>query len=95
MSFTLEPIINPIVVVLAVVGGALAGFVLGKGKLLKARSAIRRLESDLVLSNAETLEAQKALVALEAHVQEQQAIPVIPMKISGKKDNGSIEKASK
>ena len=95
MSFTLEPIINPIVVMLAVVGGALAGFVLGKGKLLKARSTIRRLETDLVLSNAETLEAQKMLVALETHVQEQQAIPVIPMKITGKKDNGSIEKATK
>ena len=95
MSFTLEPIINPIVVVLAVVGGALAGFVLGKGKLLKARSAIRRLESDLVLSNEETLEAQKMVVALEARFQEQQTSPVIPMKITGNKDNGSKEKATK
>ena len=94
MSFTLEPIINPIVVVLAVIGGALAGYLLGKGKLAKARTTIRRLEDDLVASNQETLEAQKALVALETHIQEQQAIPVIPMKINGKESN-SKEKASK
>jgi hypothetical protein len=95
MSFTLEPIINPIVIFLAVVGGALVGFVLGKGKLLKAQSTIRRLECDVIASNEETLEAQKALVALETRMQEQQAIPVIPMKITGNKDNGSKEKATK
>ena len=93
MSFTLDLIINPIVVSLAVIGGALAGYVLGKGKLLKAKSTIHRLEDDLVSSNQETLEAQKALVALEARFQEQQAIPVIPMKLGGK-DN-SKEKATK
>lgn len=95
MSFTFDPIINPIVIVLAIIGGALVGFVLGKGKLAKAQSSIRRLESDLLLSNEETLEAQKALVALEARFQEQQAIPVIPMKIPGNKENGSKEKATK
>ena len=95
MSFTFDLIINPIVIVLAVIGGALVGFVLGKGKLAKAHSSIRRLESDLMLSNEETLEAQKALVALEARFQEQQAIPVIPMKIPGNKENGSKEKATK
>jgi hypothetical protein len=95
MSFTFDLIINPIVIVLAVIGGALVGFVLGKGKLAKAYSSIRRLESDLMLSNEETLEAQKALVALEARFQEQQAIPVIPMKIPGNKENGSKEKATK
>jgi hypothetical protein len=95
MSFTFDLIINPIVIVLAIIGGALVGFVLGKGKLAKAHSSIRRLESDLMLSNEETLEAQKALVALEARFQEQQAIPVIPMKIPGNKENGSKEKATK
>jgi len=94
MSFTLEPIINPIVVSLAVFGGALAGFVIGKGKLAKAYSTIRRLETDLVLSNQETLESQKELVALQTQVQEQ-SIPVIPMKITAGKDNNSKEKASK
>jgi hypothetical protein len=96
MSFTLEPIINPIVFVLAVIGGALAGYLLGKGKLAKLRSTIHRLEDDLVASNQETLEAQKAFVALEAHIQEQQAIPVIPMKINGNsKESNSKEKATK
>ncbi|HEY4334840.1 MAG TPA: hypothetical protein VGM89_03060 [Puia sp.] len=95
MSFTFDPIINPIVVVLAIIGGALVGFVLGKGKLAKAYSSIRRLESDVLLSNEETLDAQKALVALEARFQEQQAIPVIPMKIPGNKESGSKEKATK
>ena len=94
MSFTFEPIINPIVVVLAVIGGALAGYLLGKGKLAKARSTIHRLEDDLVASNQETLESQKAFVALEARIQEQQAIPVIPMKINGKESNPK-EKATK
>jgi hypothetical protein len=94
MSFTLDLIINPVIVALAVIGGALAGYVLGKGKLLKLRSTIHRLEADLVSSNQETLEAQKAVVALETRFQEQQAIPVIPMKIGGK-DNNSKEKASK
>jgi len=92
MSFTLDLIINPVLVSLAVIGGALVGFAFGRGKLVKAHSTIHRLESDLMLSNEETLEAQKALVALETRVQEQQAIPVIPMKINGK-DN-SKEKAS-
>ncbi|HEY4108439.1 hypothetical protein [Puia sp.] len=94
MSFTFDLIINPIVVSLAVLGGALAGFVLGWGRYMKAQSTIHRLESDLLSSNQETLEAQKAFVALEARVQEQ-AIPVIPMKITGAKENNSKEKASK
>jgi hypothetical protein len=95
MSFTFDPIINPIIVLLAVIGGALVGFVLGKWKLAKAQSTIHRLESDLMSSDQETLEAQKALVALEARFQEQQDIPVIPMKITGNKESGSKEKATK
>ncbi|HXB07684.1 MAG TPA: hypothetical protein VNW04_11220 [Puia sp.] len=94
MSFTLELIINPIALSLAVIGGALAGFIIGRGKLAKARGMIQRLESDLVLSNHETLDAQKELIALQTRVQEQ-SIPVIPMKITGGKDNNSKEKASK
>lgn len=95
MSFTFEPIINPIVLFLAVIVGVLAGYIIGRGKLAKTYSTIRRLESDLVLSNQETLAAQKELVALQTQVQEQ-SIPVIPMKIAtGGKDNNSKEKASK
>ncbi|HLZ87473.1 MAG TPA: hypothetical protein VKQ52_09545 [Puia sp.] len=94
MSVTFDPIINPIVVTLAVLVGVIAGFVIGKGKVAKARSTILRLENDLVHSNQETLEAQQALVALETHLQEQSS-PVIPMKITGSKDNSSKEKASK
>jgi len=63
--------------------------------MARAHSTIRRLESDLVASNQETLESQKAYVALEAKFQEQQDIPVIPMKISGAKDSSSKEKATK
>lgn len=94
MSFTLELIINPIVLSLAVIAGALLGYFIGKGKVARTFSTIRRLESDLVLSNQETLEAQKELVALQTQVQEQ-SIPVIPMKITGGKDNNSKGKASK
>ena len=99
MSFTFDLIINPIVLSLAVLGGALVGFVFAKGKLVKAHSQIMRLESELLTSNQETLEAQKAFVALEAHFKDHaahdEAIPVIPMKISGGKDNNSKEKATK
>ena len=93
MSFTFDLIINPIVLTLAVLGGALVGFVFAKGKLVKAQSQIMKLESELLTSNQETLEAQKAFVALEAHFKDHpaqnEAIPVIPMKIGGGKDSSS------
>jgi hypothetical protein len=94
MSFTLDPIINPIVILLAVIGGVLAGYLTARVKLAKARSTIHRLEAELAQSNYETLEAQKALVALELQLQ-QQSIPVIPMKITGGKESNSKEKATK
>jgi uncharacterized membrane-anchored protein YhcB (DUF1043 family) len=90
--FTLELIINPIVLIVAGVFGIIIGYVIAKGKLAKAESTITRLESDVLACNAETLEAQKAYVELEAHFQDQ-VIPVIPMKINGK--DASKEKASK
>ena len=43
--------------------------------------------------NEETLEAQRAYVLLESKFKDQETIPVIPMKISGKET--SKEKASK
>jgi uncharacterized membrane-anchored protein YhcB (DUF1043 family) len=99
--FTLDLIINPIVLLLAGVTGIIIGYVVAKGKLAKARNTISKLEADLLSCNAETLEAQRAYVELEAHLQEQ-FIPVIPMKISAKepsndkfgKDKSSKEKAT-
>ena len=92
MSFTLDLIINPIVVSLAGVAGIIIGYIVAKGRLAKAHSKIQKLENDLLHSNRETLEAQQAFVALEARLQDQ-SIPVIPMKISGKEN--PKEKASK
>jgi hypothetical protein len=90
--FTLDLIINPIVLIVAGVFGIIIGYVIAKGQLAKAKSTISRLESDVLACNAETLEAQKAYVELEAHIQDQ-VIPVIPMKINGK--DASKEKATK
>lgn len=90
--FTFDLIINPIVLIVAGVFGIIIGYVIAKGQLAKAKSTISRLESDVLACNAETLEAQKAYVELEAHFQDQ-VIPVIPMKINGK--DASKEKASK
>jgi len=61
--------------------------------LNKSRSKIQQLESELIQSNEETLEAQQAYVMLERRLKDQ-SIPVIPMKINGSKEN-SKEKASK
>jgi hypothetical protein len=95
--FTLDLIINPIVLIVAGVCGIIIGYVIAKGRLAKARSAISRLESELLACNAETLEAQRAYIELEAHFQGQ-VIPVIPMNMNGKdssKDKSPKEKASK
>ena len=95
--FTLDLIINPFVLIAAGVFGIVIGYLVAKGKLAKAKSRISWLESDLLASNAETLEAQRAYIELEARLQDQ-AIPVIPMKINGKEvsiDKSSKEKATK
>lgn len=81
--FTLDLIINPIVLLVAGVIGIIIGYSVAKGMLARARSTISRLESELLASNAETLETQKAYLELEAHLQDQ-FIPVIPMNINGK-----------
>ena len=94
MQFTFDPIINPIIILLGIIGGALVGFIIGRAKLAKARSKINRLESDLFHSNQETLEAQKAFVALEAKLNDQ-SIPVIPMKINPEKGHTPKEKTPK
>jgi uncharacterized membrane-anchored protein YhcB (DUF1043 family) len=95
MSFTLDLIINPIVLALAGIVGIIIGYLIAKGRLAKAQSKIQNLEMDLLSANQETLEAQRAYVALESQFQEGQAIPVIPMKISGNSKETSKEKATK
>ena len=95
MSFTFDLIINPIVLALAGIIGIIFGYLIAKGRLAKAQSKIHNLEVDLLSANQETLEAQRAYVALESQFQEGQAIPVIPMKISGNSKETSKEKATK
>ena len=92
MSITLDWIINPIVLMLACIFGVILGLFFARVQLLKARAKIRNLEIDLLNSNRETLEAQRAYVELESRLQDP-AIPVIPMKITGKEN--SKEKATK
>jgi hypothetical protein len=93
MSFTLDLVINPIVLALAGIIGILIGYLFAKARIAKAQSKIHGLEMDLLSANQETLEAQKAFVALESQIQDPQDIPVIPMKINGK--DSTKEKASK
>jgi hypothetical protein len=62
--------------------------------LNKSKARIHELEKELMACNEETLEAQRAYVLLESRLKDQQeTIPVIPMKINGKET--SKEKASK
>jgi hypothetical protein len=86
MSLTFDWTINPILLLLAAIGGGIIGFVVRRVRLAKAKSKIQKLESDLLVSNQETLEAQQAYVALEAQLKDQ-TIPVIPMKINTNKEN--------
>lgn len=96
MSFTLDLVINPIVLALAGIIGIILGYIIAKVRIARAQSKIRQLEMDLLSANRETLDAQKAYVALESQMQHGEDIPVIPMKISGNgKDSSSKEKASK
>ena len=93
MSITFDWIINPIVLLLAGSCGVIVGLVFARVKLMQARARISKLEADLLNSNRETLEAQRAFVELESRLKDQ-AIPVIPMKITGNKET-SKEKLTK
>jgi hypothetical protein len=93
MSFTFDAVINPVILLGAVIAGSVFGFYLFKSKLHSKKSKIRELEAELMQSNEETLEAQRAYVMLENKFKDQQTSPVIPMKINGKEN--SKEKASK
>ena len=90
--FTLDLIINPFVVLAALIGGAILGFSLGKGKLAKKQSRIVELETEMMSSHAEVLELQKAYVQLERKIGDQSS-PVIAMKI--KEKDSPKEKVSK
>ena len=93
MSFTFDVIVNPIILAAAITGGGIIGFVWGRTKLAKSRSRIQQLETELMRSNEETLDAQRACVILERRLKDQ-SIPVIPMKINAGKENNK-EKISK
>lgn len=96
MSFTLDLVINPIVLALTGIIGILIGYLVIRIRLAKAQSKIQKLEMDLLSANRETLEAQQAFVALESQMQQDnQDIPVIPMKITGPTKESTKEKASK
>jgi hypothetical protein len=95
MSFTLDLIINPIVLALAGIIGIVIGYLIAKARVAKAQSKIKSLEMDLLSAHQEILEAQKAQVALESQMQQGEAIPVIPMKISGNGKESAKEKATK
>ena len=91
MQFTLDVVINPVILFGAAAVGGIFGFAVFKAKLNRGRAKIQQLEKELMHCNEETLEAQRAYVLLESKLKDQQTSPVIPMKI---KDN-SKEKASK
>jgi hypothetical protein len=93
MSFTLDLVINPVILFGAAIIGGIFGFVVFKAKLNKGKARIQQLEKELMNCNEETLEAQRAYVILESKLKDQETIPVIPMKINGKES--SKEKASK
>jgi hypothetical protein len=94
MSITLDVVINPVILLAAVIAGGMFGYLISRIKLNKSRTRVQQLEKELMTCNEETLEAQRAYVLLESRLKDQQeTIPVIPLKINGKES--SKEKASK
>lgn len=93
MQFTLDVVINPVILFGSAVVGGIFGLIVFRAKLNKAKAKVQQLEKELMISNEETLEAQRAYVILESKFKDQVASPVIPMKLTGK--DGSKEKASK
>ena len=93
MQFTLDVVVNPVILFGAAAVGGIFGFVLFKAKLNRGKAKIQQLERELMHCNEETLEAQRAYVLLESQLKDQQTSPVIPMKINGKES--SKEKATK
>jgi hypothetical protein len=93
MSVTFDVVINPVILLAAVIAGGVFGYIVFAARLNKHKTRIHQLEKELMTCNEETLEAQRAYVLLESKFKDQETIPVIPMKINGKET--SKEKASK
>jgi hypothetical protein len=93
MSVTFDVVINPVILLAAVIVGGVFGYIVFKARLNKSKTRIHQLEKELMACNEETLEAQRAYVLLESKFKDQETIPVIPMKINSKET--SKEKASK
>jgi len=92
--FTLDFIVNPIVLFASVIGGMVIGFIIGRGQFAKSQRKIVELEQEMMNNHAEILEIQKAYVQLENKLEEH-SIPVISMmKVNGK-DTNPKEKATK
>jgi hypothetical protein len=99
--FTLDLVINPIILSVVFFVAILFGYSLGRKRLTKSRARVKELEDEMMSSHSEILELQKVYVDLENKLKDlsfngiakDQSIPVIPMKINGK-DN-SKEKATK
>ena|ERR1700761_2673500 len=98
MSFTFDLIINPVIVLVVFIVGFVIGFMINKVQVAKVKAKLTKLEAEVVACNTETLESQRAYVALEMRLKDQ-SIPVIPMKkingINTTKENNPKEKASK
>ncbi|HWK04561.1 MAG TPA: hypothetical protein VNS58_13065 [Puia sp.] len=90
---TFDLIINPVILLAALIGGVIIGYAANRRKLAKRHARITELESEMMSSHAEVLEMQKAYVQLERKLGEQSS-PVISMKINGK-ETSPKEKVSK
>lgn len=93
MSVTFDLVINPIILFIAIVAGTIVGLGIGRKKIAKSTAKIQKLEAEVLQSNEESLEYQRAYVELESRLKNQ-SIPVISMKINGTKENPK-EKATK
>ena len=91
VTLTFDYVINPIILFVAGVTGVAIGFGIGRGKLARSESKLRKLEEELLHSHHETLESQHAFAELESHLKNQ-AIPVIPMKINSNNKEAPKEK---
>ena len=91
VTLTFDYVINPIILFFAIVTGVVIGLGIGRRKVAKSESKLRKLEAELMHSHHETLESQHAFAELESRLKNQ-AIPVIPMKINGNNKETPKEK---
>ena len=95
--FTLDYVINPVILFLSVFAGVVIGLLIGRARVAKSQRRVVELEKEMMSNHAEILEIQKAYVQLENKLEEH-SIPVISMKINGKDTNpknNPKEKATK